>query len=46
MRGDYGKAERIHQRALAISEKAFGPEHPAQWWWLRVGSRAGAGASS
>jgi CHAT domain-containing protein/tetratricopeptide (TPR) repeat protein len=27
-RGDYAKAEPIHQRALAILEHALGPEHP------------------
>src|SRR4030095_6572230 len=28
-KGDYAKAEPLHQRALAIREKALGPEHPA-----------------
>ena len=27
--GRYGEAEPLHQRALAIREKALGPEHPA-----------------
>ena len=27
-KGDYGKAEPLYQRALAIREKAQGPEHP------------------
>jgi tetratricopeptide (TPR) repeat protein len=27
-KGDYAKAERLHQRALAIREKALGPDHP------------------
>ena len=27
-RGDYAKAEPLYQRALAIREKALGPEHP------------------
>ena len=26
--GDYAKAEPLYQRALKISEKALGPEHP------------------
>jgi tetratricopeptide (TPR) repeat protein len=26
--GQYGKAEPLYQRALAIFEKALGPEHP------------------
>jgi tetratricopeptide (TPR) repeat protein len=26
--GQYTKAESLHQRALAIFEKALGPEHP------------------
>ena len=26
--GQHGKAEPLYQRALAISEKALGPEHP------------------
>ena len=26
--GDYAKAEPLFQRALKISEKALGPEHP------------------
>ena len=27
--GDYQKAEPLYQRALAIGEKALGPDHPA-----------------
>ena len=27
--GDYAKAEPLYRRALAIHEKALGPEHPA-----------------
>jgi tetratricopeptide (TPR) repeat protein len=26
--GRYAEAERVYQRALAIHEKALGPEHP------------------
>jgi tetratricopeptide (TPR) repeat protein len=28
VQGQYGKAEPLYQRALAIWEKALGPEHP------------------
>jgi len=28
IQGEYEKAEPLHKRALAIREKAFGPDHP------------------
>ena len=32
--GRYAEAEPLHKRALAIGEKALGPEHPEVATWL------------